>query len=296
MVHVQASILAALALVAPALAQTAPDLGRACNFVLLATSAVTTGAASLLYGNVGISPTTLAAMSIGGGMRSVVNQTYFIANPRVEGLIHGPGNLTDGAVADVRAAYTDARTREPTGAVNVRDPILDGQNFTAGVYQWTTVVNLSAGQNVTLIGSATDVFIFQMVALATGAASQILLIGGISPSNIFWVPTSTLGLGAASQFYGIALAGSALNVGAGALWNGAAYALSAASIGTAVILSNPSGGCGTGPETAPAAFLTEKAKRAQVTLLPRESEMCEASADKVICGGRKQTRAQVMLA
>ncbi|KAK4694841.1 hypothetical protein P7C70_g8667, partial [Phenoliferia sp. Uapishka_3] len=229
-------------------ATIAPSLGTACRFVLFGTSAITTGATCLITGNVGINPTTIAAVTIPGGLVGPLLPSNYYISPQVVGKIYGPGTITTAAQTDMLAAYAFGNNQNPSGAIDGYPALLDGQVFTKGVYRWTAAVGMSASATVTLNGALGDIFIFQMVTLGTGASSTIALTGGVQAATVFWVLGTTLTAsvqtphsfenrfrllvyyvpsGATSNFAGIVLAGTAITIGAGVNFNGAMYAQSA---------------------------------------------------------------------
>src|SRR5439155_27027391 len=103
----------------------------------------------------------------------------FSTSPQVTGRVFAadfatptPANLTT-AVSDMLAAFTDAAGRAPDvtelGAGNI-----GGMTLPAGVYQWGTGVLIPA--DVTLDGSGTDVWIFQIAQnLTMASATNVFL-------------------------------------------------------------------------------------------------------------------------
>ena len=94
-----------------------------------------------------------------------------------------PSNLTT-AVGDMELAFTDAAGRAPDvtelGAGNI-----GGMTLAPGVYKWGT--GLLIPTDVTLNGSATDVWIFQIAQdLTVAAARRSSSTGGALPKNVFW--------------------------------------------------------------------------------------------------------------
>src|SRR5437764_13594322 len=69
-----------------------------------------------------------------------------------------PANLTT-AVADMQLAFTDAAGRAP-GVTELGAGNVGGMSLGPGVYKWGT--GLLIPRDVTLTGSATDVWIFQI--------------------------------------------------------------------------------------------------------------------------------------
>src|SRR5690606_11054532 len=72
-----------------------------------------------------------------------------------------PSLLTQ-AVSDMEAAYTDAETRTPGVGpnLNIGGGTVTTQTLAPGLYTWTTPVTITG--DVTLSGSASDTWIFQV--------------------------------------------------------------------------------------------------------------------------------------
>jgi type VI secretion system secreted protein VgrG len=68
---------------------------------------------------------------------------------------------------------------------------------------------------LTLTGSATDVWVFQMTGstLTTANASQVVMAGGASACNVYWQVSSSATLGSASSFAGSIFSGISITVG-----------------------------------------------------------------------------------
>ncbi|KAL8283177.1 hypothetical protein RQP46_005955 [Phenoliferia psychrophenolica] len=242
MLSSQIFALAALTLLSPVSADffgVAPYMGDACKFLVFGSSAITFGAAGHYDGNIGISPTTINAVTIPPGIQPVPGTTYYTAYPQVAGVVHGPGMLANKAHADMLAAYTEANNESPSSPTDSIEPVLDGMAFLPGVYRWSSEVALGAGATVSLNGAFGSVFIFQIGStLNTGADSKVILNGGVTPDSIYWVTGTSLGMGARSAFQGIVLTGSTAIVGANSNIKGSIYAQSAVTIGADVTMSN----------------------------------------------------------
>jgi hypothetical protein len=198
------------------------DLGSAGNFVVLAKSGVSTVPTSAITGNVGVSPA--AASYITGFSLSVDSTNVFSTSTQVVGKVYAsdyvpptPSNLT-AAIGDMQLAFTDAAGRAPDvtelGAGNI-----GGMTLTPGVYKWGT--GLLIPTDVTLSGSATDVWIFQIAQnLTMSSAAKIVMSGGALPKNVFWQVAGLVDLGTTSHFEGIVLAQTSLTLRTGASING----------------------------------------------------------------------------
>ncbi len=212
------------------------DLGSIItnNFVVLSKAAITNVPPSIITGNIGASPITGAAIAVTcaemTGTIYTVDAAY-TGSGDVTCVAPGPGankTLVDNAVLDMGTAYTDVAGRTPgVGAtnLNVGGGTLSGQDFAPGTYTWDTPGNVSITGNITLTGSATDVWIFQIsgsLNLASGV--HVSLAGGALPANVFWQVAGETVLGTNSIFNGNILAGgvSTIALQTGATLNGRA--------------------------------------------------------------------------
>jgi hypothetical protein len=130
------------------------------------------------------------------------------------------------AVSDMQTAYTDAAGRTLPDATELGAGDVTGLTLTPGLYKWGTGVLVSAG-GVTISGSATDVWIFQIaqnLTLANGAI--VTLSGGAQASNIFWQVAGQVTLGTTADFKGIILCQTLIAMQTGATLNGRALAQS----------------------------------------------------------------------
>jgi hypothetical protein len=136
------------------------------------------------------------------------------------------------AIGDLGIAYTDAAGRAPgTGLTELYTGDISGKTLTAGVYKWSTGVLIST--DVTLSGSATDVWIFEMAgdlnvadkgSVATGV--KVVLAGGAQAGNVFWQVGGPIGatLGTYATFNGTILSDKQIILRTGARLNGRALA------------------------------------------------------------------------
>jgi len=205
-------------------------LGAAGNFVVLSKTGVSTVPASVITGDVGVSP---AATSYLTGFSLTMVGTTSATSTQVTGNLYGAdmtpptgSNLTT-AVSNMEAAYTDAATRPaPPDFLNLGAGEIGGQVLTPGLYTWTTGVTIST--NVTISGGANDVWIFQIPGnLDMSAARTIILGGSAKAKNIFWQVAGTVGIGATAHFEGIILSQTSITLGNGASMNGRALAQTA---------------------------------------------------------------------
>lgn len=204
-------------------------LGTAGDFVILAKTGVSTVPTSAVTGDVGLSPA--AATFITGFSLTADATGTFSTSPQVTGRVYAadsavptPGRLTT-AVADMELAFTDAAGRAPDvtelGAGNV-----GGMTLARGVYAWGT--GLLVPSDVTLTGTATDVWIFQVGGdLTMESAARIVLSGGALPENVFWQVAGRVDLGTTAHVEGTILSMTSITLHTGATANGRLLAQSA---------------------------------------------------------------------
>ena len=228
-----------LALMMPAVAfsqyaNPAPvNLGTAGNFAILAKTGITTTGTTHITGDIGISPA--AATYIEGFALTLPAGGAFSTSALVTGNVYAPGyadptpaNLNT-AVLNMGTAYTDAAGR-PHDATELYTGDLTGQTLTRGVYTWGSVVTIGAG-GVTISGSATDVWIFQIAQNLTLASDAIVhLSGGALASNIFWQVAGQVNLGTTAQMEGIILCQTQIAMTNGATLEGRALAQTAVTL------------------------------------------------------------------
>ncbi|MBI3478944.1 MAG: DUF3494 domain-containing protein, partial [Nitrosomonadales bacterium] len=217
------------------------NLGTAGTFVILAKAGITNVPTSVVTGDIGVSP--IAATAITGlPLTMDVATGTFSTTPQVIGKVYAadytsptPANLTT-AVLDMQTAYTDAAGRAPTSAatINVGAGTLTGLTLTPGVYQWGTAVTIPT--NLTLSGTATDVWIFQVAgALDLAAAQSVILSGGALPKNIFWQVSGAVTIGTTAHMEGVVLSATSITLTTGATANSRLLAQTAVTLGANVV-------------------------------------------------------------
>jgi hypothetical protein len=214
------------------LAATTVNLGSAGNFVILAKTGISTTGPTAIIGNIGVSP--VAASSMTGFALTLPAASPFSTSALVTGKIYAsdygvptPTDLTT-AVNDMQTAYTSANGVAPTvtelGAGNI-----GGLTLAPGVYKWGTGVTIPT--DVTLSGSANDIWIFQIAQnLNISSATHIVLSGGAQANNIFWVVAGQTTIGTTAVFNGNILDQTAIVLNTGATLNGRALAQSAVTL------------------------------------------------------------------
>jgi len=228
------------------------DLGTAGNFSVLGKTAITTTGATSIIGNIGVSPA--AAVSMTGFGLIMDSSGQFSTSALVTGKVYAsdyanptPANMTT-AISDMESAYTDAAGRPGPTATEIDAGILSSTTpaFIAGIYKWSTDVTIT--DNITLSGSDTDIWIFQIAGdleLATAGSlvdgTKILLSGGAKADNVFWQVGGLTGatLGTYSTFNGNILSAKQIILETGAVLNGRALSQTQVTLDANTISSSP---------------------------------------------------------
>jgi Ice-binding-like len=201
-----AAIVATL-LATSAQAATAPGLGTAGSFVVLAGAGVTNTGPTTLNGDLGTFPTA----TVTGTSTLTLNGTN-----------HAGDAVTQGAKNDLVTAYDSAAAQGPPAAISTD---LGGQTLVAGVYNSASSIGLTGALTLDAQGNPNAVFVFQAGStLTTASGSSVVLLNGAQACNIFWQVGSSATLGTGSTFRGSILALTDITVTTGATIEGRALA------------------------------------------------------------------------
>jgi hypothetical protein len=232
----------ALMVHATALSQsTTVTLGTAGNFVILAQTEISTTGVTAITGDIGVSP---AAASFITGFDLIADATnVFSTSSLVTGKIYAsnyapptPKNMT-AAITDMQTAYTDAAGRNLPDSIELGAGNITSKTITHGLYKWSTGVQISAA-GVTISGSATDIWIFQIAGnlnVANGAI--VTLSGGAKAANLFWQVAGQATLGTTAAMKGNILCQTQIAMSPGATLDGRALAQTAVTLNANTINS-----------------------------------------------------------
>ena len=179
-------------------AATAPPLGSARSFAVLAATTVTSTGPTVVNGDLGVSPGT----AVTGFPPGTVN-----------GTVHAGDTAAATAQTDLTTAYNNAAGQTPTvtGLTS-----LANQTLTPGVYNAASSLGVNGTVTLDGQGNQNAVFIFQLGStLTTASASDINLINGAQACNVFWQVGSSATLGTGSAFAGSILALTSITVTTG---------------------------------------------------------------------------------
>ncbi len=211
-VRVFAAVLLTALLVAAMVASSARaesvNLGAASDAAVLAGSTITNTGPSVISGDLGLYPGTVA--------------TGFPPGLVLAGTTHITDGVAAQAKSDLTVAYVDAASRG-SGATIASD--LAGNSLSPGVYSSATSLGLSGDLTLDAQGDPDAVFVFQAGTTLTAAAgSRVLLVNGANACNVFWQVGSSASILAGSRFAGNILALTSITLTTAARLNGRALA------------------------------------------------------------------------
>lgn len=218
-------------------AGSAVPLRSAGEFVILSQAGISSVPDSEITGDIAVSPGM--AVSITDFALSADATNTFSMSDQVVGRVYAsdyavptPALLTV-AVGDMGLAYQDAAAR-PANSVNLGDGNIGGMSVARGVYRFDT--GLIINSDVTLIGSATDVWVFQVAGnLTIGSGANVVLSGGALPENVFWQVSGLVELDTTAHCEGTILSATSIALRTGASIDGRLMAGTAVTLDQAVV-------------------------------------------------------------
>lgn len=184
------------------LAATAPPLGAADSFAVLAATSITNTGSSVIVGEVGTSPGT----TVNGFPPGVVSG----------GSIHLHDGVSIQAQTDTTSAYNDLAGQPCTQDLTGQDLGSLGP-LTSGVYCFSAAAQLTGSLTLDALSNPEAVFIFQIGStLTTAVNSAVLLDNGAKNSNVFWQVGSSATIGAGTTLAGNLLALTSITMNNGA--------------------------------------------------------------------------------
>jgi hypothetical protein len=203
------------------------NLRSAGDFVILTKSGITDVPTSAVTGDVGTSPITGAADLLTCAEVKGLVYSVNAAGPD-PCYIKDPTILT-AAVLNMVTAYADAAGRSNPDFTELKRGDIGGLTLAPGLYKWSTTVSIPT--DVTLSGSANDVWIFQIAGnLIQSNGVTIHLSGGAQAKNVFWQVAGLSMLGTTSDFEGILLCKTLIAVQTHATVNGRLFSQTAVTL------------------------------------------------------------------
>ena len=191
---------------------TIVNLGSAERFGIISGVGVSNNAgfSEIRNMDVGISPGVRSSIT-GFPPAIVVNGAIYASDDISPAGI--PAMLTQ-AKLDLTNAYLFAEGASYSAPITVSGD-QGGKTLVAGIYKSTSTLLVQSG-DLTLSGSATDVWIFQVASAFTtigGAGGNIILTGGAQAKNVYWQTGSSATIGNYTSFYGNVLALQSITMG-----------------------------------------------------------------------------------
>ena len=220
------------AIVLNASVASAQLLGSAQKFAVLGASTVTNNGATIITGDVGVSPGTAITGFVAPPSNVIAGPGTVTAGPGlVNGTIRPGGAVAAQAHADAVLAYVRLAGLACPSINNLSGSVLGDlgvvSSLPPGVYCFDTSAQLTG--TLTLTGAGP--WIFQVgTTLTTASNSKIVVDTGqtCSGSNVFWNVGSSATLGTGTVFAGNILALASITVTTGVSVSGSAIALTAA--------------------------------------------------------------------
>ncbi|MEO8701331.1 MAG: ice-binding family protein [Kofleriaceae bacterium] len=213
------------------------NLGSSGNFVLLAKSGIVNVPTSMIRGDIGVSPVTSTAIT--GMPLTPDTSTQFSTTPQVIGRVYAPDFapptpvMLTTAISDMETAFVDAAGRAPD-VTELGAGTIGTVTLVPGVYKWSSALNITT--NITLNGSATDVWIFQIAqGLTLSTGTQVALTGGAVPANVFWQASGAVIVNTGAHLEGNVLTLTAATLDTGGSLNGRLLAQTAVTVRGATI-------------------------------------------------------------
>jgi hypothetical protein len=216
----------------------AVNLGKASTYAILSKTGISTAPTSAITGNIGVSPITAAAIT---GFSLTADSTgAFATSTQVTGSVHAadyaaptPSDLSV-TIGDMMIAYTDAAGRPTPDHLNLGKGKLGGMTLGPGLYTFSTSVDIPT--DITISGSSTDTWIFQMTGdLIMASNMRVTLAGGALASNIVWQVAGYVEIGTGAHMEGILLVKTAAHFRTGSSLNGRILAQTAVTLQSATV-------------------------------------------------------------
>jgi len=218
------------------------DIGTAENYAILAKSGISTTAQSAITGDIAVSPIAGTAitgfsLTLDSDGTSSTSAGQFTGKAYAASFAAPTPSLLTVAVGDMGTAYTNAagRTNGNADRINLGAGEIGGQTLTPGVYTFGSSVSVNS--NVTINGTAEDIFIIQMTGnLMVAANKEVTLSGGAQAKNIFWQVAGNVKVGADAHMEGILLVKTDVTFITGSSLNGRVLAQTACVLQNATIV------------------------------------------------------------
>jgi hypothetical protein len=164
----------------------AQSFGSAQNFAILAGTSISSTGATVINGDVGISP----GIALTGFPPGIIN-----------GIVHKGDAVAAQAQADTSSLYSSLIARAYTQDLTGQN--LGGRALTPGTYHFGAAADLNGTLTLDAGGDPNAVFVFQIGSSFTAeTGSKVLLFSGTSMSHVFFAAGSSITLADESQVSG----------------------------------------------------------------------------------------------
>jgi hypothetical protein len=198
-----------------------PALGAVSTYSVFGGSGVSSSGSTALSGDLG--------SAAGGGIAGFPPGTF-------GGSMHTGDSAATAAQSAMVSAYNDAASRTPTDSFAGE---IGGLTFNNGVHHAAAAISLTGTVTLDGRGDPDARFIFQVnAAMATAAASHVVLINGAQASNVFWQISGAFGTGASAVFVGTIMSAGAITLGAGATLSGRALSYGLVTLSTNTVTTS----------------------------------------------------------
>jgi uncharacterized repeat protein (TIGR01451 family) len=172
------------------LAATTPSLGTAATFGVLSGTYINTVVGTTITGDLGYTTGPASVPTVSGSTHTD------ISGVPAGDIYQQAGTAQTNALANLNAQVLAGCTSLGVGAVNLNNVAghLTGV-YTPGCYTSGGAMNITTGTTVTLNGAGTYIF-KPGGALTTEADTSVVLAGGASACDVFWIPVGGTTLGA----------------------------------------------------------------------------------------------------
>jgi hypothetical protein len=231
-------------------AGSAVDLVSADGFAILSKAGIVNTDGTAITGNIGTSPITSQTMStilcseITPGIIYGIDAGYDPVGA-IKTCFKGSGSditLTENAIADMETAYTQTAGRVDPDFTELHSGLIGGKTLAPGLYKWATGVSIATATDVTLDGSATDIWIFQIAGdFVQEFDTNVTMSGGAIAKNVFWQVAGGAGaaIAASAHFEGTLLAATTISVGAGSTVTGRLFSQTDVTLQDTTVVTKP---------------------------------------------------------
>lgn len=197
------------------------DLGTAANYAIFSDVGIATSVTpnpSVITGNIGLGQ-GVTSSAFTGFSETLPSASAFATSAQVSGKLYAfdyanptPADVST-AAGNMGTAYT-AAVNKTGGAACPGVGNMGGQSPVPGVYACAVNVTIPTATVLTLNGSSTDVWVFQITGnLDQAANTNVNLTGGALPQNVFWQVSGAVNILAGAHFEGVVLGKTTITMG-----------------------------------------------------------------------------------